>query len=68
MDKFLAMAGLQLTRKPGQEVVIEVMVDKLVIVRVLEVKGQHVRLQIEAPKDCSIDRREVYDRKQADVS
>lgn len=30
-------------------------------VRVMEVRGQYVRLGIEAPKDVKIHRKEVYD-------
>jgi len=49
---------LILTRKPGQSV----RIGKDVTVTVLGVKGNHVRLGIEAPRSVSVHREEVYER------
>jgi len=48
---------LVLTRKPGQTLII----DDKIIVRVIEVKGDMVKIGIEAPKEISVHRSEVYD-------
>ncbi|WP_432536754.1 carbon storage regulator CsrA [Kineococcus arenarius] len=48
---------LVLTRKAGESVVI----GDEVVVRVLEVRGDVVRVGIEAPRDVQVHRQEVYD-------
>ncbi|WP_432493427.1 carbon storage regulator CsrA [Kineococcus gypseus] len=48
---------LVLTRKPGESVVI----GDEVVVRVLEVRGDVVRVGIEAPRDVQVHRQEVYE-------
>jgi carbon storage regulator len=55
------MGMLILTRNKGETIVIG---DNEITVTVLEVKGQQVRLGITAPKEVSVDRREIYERKQ----
>jgi len=47
---------LVLSRKLNEEIII----DGCIRVRVIEVKGNHVRLGIEAPNDVPILREEVY--------
>ena len=48
---------LVLSRKRGESLIIS---DNIVVV-VVAIRGEQVRLGIEAPKDVSIHRREVYD-------
>ncbi|MCI2240589.1 carbon storage regulator CsrA [Paenibacillus sp. TRM 82003] len=48
---------LVLTRKAGESVVI----GDEVVVRVLEVRGDVVRVGIEAPRDVQVHRQEVYE-------
>ena len=48
---------LVLSRGKGESIVIE---DDITIV-VVEIRGDKVRLGIEAPKEVSVHRREVYD-------
>jgi len=50
---------LVLTRSIGERLFIE---NGKIKIQVLEVKGSQVRLGIEAPKDISIHREEVYNR------
>ncbi len=47
---------LVLTRKPGQSIVI----GEEIIVTVLEVRGDQVRLGVQAPRELPIHREEVY--------
>ncbi|ABS03163.1 carbon storage regulator, CsrA [Kineococcus radiotolerans SRS30216 = ATCC BAA-149] len=56
---------LVLTRKAGESVVI----GDEVVVRVLEVRGDVVRVGIEAPRDVQVHRQEVYDAvREANIS
>lgn len=48
---------LALTRKPGERIVI----GNDIILTIVEVKGETVRLAIEAPRSVSIFRGELYD-------
>ena len=50
---------LVLTRSVGERLFIQ---DGLIKIQVLEVKGNQVRIGIEAPKDIAIHREEVFDR------
>ena len=50
---------LVLTRKLGEEVVIPSLD---VTIRLLEIRGDKVRLGIEAPSQVAVHRREVWDR------
>lgn len=52
---------LILTRRIGERL----MIGDDVTVLVLEVKGNHVRIGIDAPRDVAIDREEVYERKRS---
>jgi carbon storage regulator len=52
---------LVLSRKCGEKIVIS---DQNIIVTVLEVRGDRVRLGIEAPADVPIHRQEVWQRLQ----
>lgn len=47
---------LVLTRKPGQSIII----GEGIVVTVLDVKGDQVRLGINAPRDLPVHREEVY--------
>ena len=49
---------LIITRKLGERIVI----GDDIVVTVLEIKGSQARIGIEAPKDISIHRQEVFDR------
>jgi carbon storage regulator len=49
---------LVLTRKKSQEIVIA----ENIVVTVVEIRGDKVRLGINAPKEVAVHRREVYDR------
>ena len=53
---------LVLSRKAGQRICIG---DALVRVTVVEIRGDKVRLGIEAPKDIAVDREEVHLAKEA---
>ncbi len=48
---------LVLTRKEGESIIIH---DNIVIM-VVDIRGDKVRLGIEAPRDVPVHRREVYD-------
>lgn len=47
---------LVLSRKPGQSIII----GEDIVVTVLEIHGDQVRLGIEAPKELSVHREEIY--------
>ena len=53
---------LILTRRVGESLVI----GDDVVVNVPGVKGNQVRIGVDAPKDVSVHREEIYDRIQAD--
>ena len=48
---------LVLTRKPGQKIIINDNIE----VTILEVKGDSIRVGIEAPRDITIYRHEIYE-------
>jgi carbon storage regulator len=50
---------LVLTRKPGEEIVIE----GVIRVTVLSVRGDRIRLGIEAPREVVVDRSEIHERR-----
>lgn len=54
---------LVLTRKSSQSIYIN---DTEIEVKILEVKGQYVRVGIEAPKTISVHRHEVYQQLHAE--
>jgi len=49
---------LILTRKAGEAIVI----DDNITIRLIEIKGNQIKLGIEAPEDIIIHRQEVYSR------
>lgn len=49
---------LLLTRRPGEKVII----NDNVTVTVLSIKGNQVRIGIEAPRDVKVHREEIYER------
>ena len=55
---------LVLTRQIGEAVLI----GHDITIRVLEVKGVHVRLGIEAPQQIAVHRQEIYEQIQRDKS
>lgn len=55
---------LVLSRKVGEEIII----NENIRVTVVAVKGDRVRLGIDAPRDVSVDRSEVVNRKKPRVS
>ncbi len=48
---------LVLTRKPGQSIIINDNIE----VTILEVKGEAIRIGVEAPRDVTIYRHEIYE-------
>ena len=54
---------LILTRRMGETL----MIGDTVTVTVLGVKGNQVRVGINAPRDVTVDREEVYERKRAET-
>ena len=55
---------LVLTRKPGEEIVI----GNQITVKVLDIRGDKVRLGIDAPRDVKVHRREIWDAIQREKS
>lgn len=53
---------LILTRRVGESLII----GDDVVVNVLGVKGNQVRIGVDAPKDVTVHREEIYDRIQVD--
>lgn len=54
---------LVLSRRPNESIVI----DEKIVITVIEIRGDKVRLGIEAPRDVPIHRSEVYDAIQRDT-
>lgn len=54
---------LILSRKAGEIILI----GDTIRITVLGVKGNHVRLGIDAPKEVAVDRAEIYERKKAKI-
>lgn len=48
---------LALTRKPGERI----MIGENIVITIVEVKGDSIRLAIDAPKEIKIYRGELYD-------
>lgn len=55
---------LVLSRTKGEKIVI----DETITITVVEVRGDKVRIGIEAPKDVSVHRQEVFDATKAQGS
>ena len=55
------MSGLVVTRKVDEEIVI----GDQVVVLVVEIRGDRVRLRVDAPRNVPVDRREIRERKDA---
>jgi len=53
---------LVLTRQRGEKI----MVDDNIIITIIEVRGDKVRIGIEAPRDVSVHREEIYNEIQRD--
>ena len=53
---------LILTRRVGESLII----GDDVVVNILGIKGNQVRIGVDAPKDISVHREEIYDRIQAE--
>lgn len=53
---------LVLSRKKNESIII----DDQIVIMVVDIRGDRVRLGIEAPKHVTVHRREVYDLIQAD--
>lgn len=51
---------LIMTRKAGQSIII----DKDIVVTVLETKGMQVKIGIEAPREITVDREEIHIKKE----
>ena len=56
--------ALILTRRLGETIVVQTPSGEVVEFTVVGLNGLQVRLAIDAPKHTSIDRREIYQRKQ----
>ncbi|MCX7126040.1 MAG: carbon storage regulator CsrA [Gammaproteobacteria bacterium] len=56
---------LVLTRSVGERLFIQ---DGLIKIQVLEVKGNQVRIGIEAPKEVAVHREEVFNRIQSEAA
>ncbi|EDM46255.1 carbon storage regulator [Marinobacter algicola] len=56
--------ALILTRRPGETIIIETPSGEVVEVTVVGTNGPQVRMGISAPKHTTIDREEIYRRKQ----
>lgn len=52
---------LMLTRKQGEKIVVGMAGE--VLVTIVEIRGDRVRVGVEAPKDIPVDRLEVYQAK-----
>jgi carbon storage regulator len=52
---------LILTRLPGEEI----RIGPDIVIRVMAIKGNQVRLGIDAPRDIAVDREEIHLRKAA---
>jgi carbon storage regulator len=54
---------LVLSRKPGESITI----DENIVVTIVEIRGDKVRLGIEAPKEVKVHRQEVFEALQQEV-
>lgn len=49
---------LVLARRPGESII----VGQNIVVTVIEIKGGHVRIGIDAPRDIQVHREEIYEQ------
>jgi len=54
---------LVLTRRIGGEIIITTADGQQITVAVLGVRGNQVRIGVNAPRDVAIDRKEIHERK-----
>jgi carbon storage regulator len=59
MDLKEGILMLVLTRKVGQEIII----GEKIRITITQVKGERVRIGIDAPTDVSVDRQEIHERR-----
>lgn len=57
---------LVLSRKKNEQIVIPLPTGELIIIALVEIRGDKVRLGIEAPKEIEVHREEVFDAIQRD--
>ena len=50
---------LVLTRRPGEEIII----DNNIRITVVSIKGDRIRIGIEAPPSVTVDRQEIHERR-----
>lgn len=53
---------LVLSRKENEEIVLTLVDGSTIVVRAVEIRGDRVRLGIEAARDIGVHRREIHDR------
>lgn len=53
---------LILTRRPGETLIAEMPNGQTIELTILGIKGNQVRIGVEAPKDIPVHRKEIYDR------
>ena len=58
---------LVLTRRSDRDEESEITIGDHIIVRVIEIRGDQVRLGITAPRSTIVDRREIWDEKQGEI-
>ncbi|NTU69818.1 carbon storage regulator CsrA [bacterium] len=51
---------LVLARKAGEKIII----NENITIMILSINGGHVKVGVDAPKDISVDREEVFEKKQ----
>jgi len=54
---------LVLTRPVGEEIIITTADGQQITVAVLGVRGNQVRIGVDAPRDVAVDRKEIHERK-----
>lgn len=54
---------LVLNRRTGESV----MIGEDIVVTILGVRGNQVRVGVEAPKEIAVDREEIYERKRREI-
>lgn len=57
--------GLVITRKVDQDILID---GGKIVIRVVEIRGDKVRIKFDAPENITIDRREVHEAKSREVN